>query len=56
MTEKQKRARSKLVREREEAGLSTDIDDLIEYYRGIDPKYVNELEQVIGPSAKKSQG
>lgn len=56
MTEEQKRARSILQKEREEMGLSGDMDGLIEEYRAVDPEYARRLEAVIGPSERKSQG
>lgn len=56
MTPEQQEARTLLQRERAKAGLPTDIDALIEYYRELDPKYAKCLEEAVGPSEKKSQG
>lgn len=56
MTKEQKEARALLRREREEAGLPVDMDELIERYREADPEYARRLEAVIGPSERKSQG
>ncbi len=53
MTKEQKEARSLLQKEREKAGLSTDMNALIEKYRAVDPEYAARLETVIGSSAKR---
>lgn len=55
LTREQKEARSRIMQERAKNGLSTDIDEMIEYYRKIDPEYAERLEAFIGPSAKRGQ-
>ena len=52
MNEGQEKAwlREKIKKAREEHGLSTDLIELIEKYRKLDPQYAKELEGLIGDS------
>ncbi len=57
MTDNQEMAqlRERIKKAREERGLSTDVAEVVEKYRELDPEYAEELGRLIGASPASAE-